>query len=99
MTRGAYRTWVTWGTKRAYNAYAEVVLTRIPRWILSAAAATLALITATGCEVVPLDPGSPGGTGSSADAVARLDELTVAKAGSMRGYSRQEFPHWRDTGE
>jgi hypothetical protein len=75
------------------------VLTRTPRWVLPVAAAALALTTASGCAVVPLDPSSPGRTGSSDNAVARLDELKVTKAGSMRGYSRDKFPHWRDTGE
>ena len=27
-----------------------------------------------------------------------LGELVVARSGSMRGYSRDRFPHWRDTG-
>jgi hypothetical protein len=69
---------------------------------LSVAAATLTLTVATGCEVIPLEPGSPGGSGSiedAADATGQLKKLKVAKAGSMRGYSREKFPHWRDTGE
>nr|WP_239163611.1 HNH endonuclease family protein [Actinoplanes rishiriensis] len=39
--------------------------------------------------------------GSTPDEIVttQLGELTVAKAGSMRGYSREKFPHWRDTGE
>lgn len=28
-----------------------------------------------------------------------MDTLKVAKAGSMKGYSREKFPHWRSTGE
>jgi hypothetical protein len=82
------------------------VHTRTPRWFLSVAAATLVLATATGCEVVPLEPGSPGGSAGGSgytedvgDATAQLIRLKVAKAGSMRGYSREKFPHWRDTGE
>jgi len=81
------------------------VLTRTRRWLLPVAAATLALTVTTGCEVIPLEPGpggSAGGSGTSPyaeDATAQLTKLTVAKAGSMRGYEREEFPHWRDTGE
>jgi hypothetical protein len=73
---------------------------------LSAAAATLTLTVATGCEVIPIEPGSPGGSAGGSgsiedavDATAQLKKLKVAKAGSMRGYSREKFPHWRDTGE
>jgi hypothetical protein len=28
-----------------------------------------------------------------------LGQLTVASAGSMRGYSRERFPHWRNAGK
>ena len=37
-------------------------------------------------------------TKASGDAAAQLDTLTVAKSGSMAGYSREKFPHWRSTG-
>ncbi|GAA2882156.1 hypothetical protein Acy02nite_78610 [Actinoplanes cyaneus] len=71
------------------------------------------LITASltaGCEVVDAgDPGSTGapatggtnsGSGSSKDAEAQLGKLTVvAKTGSMAGYSREKFPHWKSTGK
>ncbi len=73
-----------------------------PRWIRTVATATLTLAVATACETVPLDQdadGSPGGAATAADAAAQLAELTVAKAGSMRGYSRDKFPHWRSTGD
>ncbi|XVV12462.1 HNH endonuclease family protein [Actinoplanes sp. CA-131856] len=70
--------------------------TRIP---LILATALLAL---TACEPVSVSPGSDSGPtskpGSSKTASAQLDKLTVAKAGSMAGYSREKFPHWRDTG-
>jgi hypothetical protein len=36
---------------------------------------------------------------SPTDPVALLDGLTVARAGSMAGYKREKFPHWRSTGE
>jgi hypothetical protein len=58
--------------------------------------------TATGCEAVPLDNGNgaPGSSARETGALARaqLDQLTVAKAGSMAGYSRDKFPHWKSTG-
>jgi hypothetical protein len=59
-----------------------------------------ALLTLAGCEGVSLDP-APSDTTSTKDsgtASAQLAKLTVAKAGSMAGYSREKFPHWRDTG-
>jgi hypothetical protein len=37
-------------------------------------------------------------TGQSKVAVAQLKKLTVGTAGSMKGYSREKFPHWRSTG-
>ncbi|BCY15370.1 DUF1524 domain-containing protein [Actinoplanes sp. L3-i22] len=73
------------------------------------------LITASltaGCETV--DAGDPGGTaptsgsgstsgakpGSAKDAHALLGKLTVvAKTGTMAGYSREKFPHWKSTGK
>jgi len=70
--------------------------------ILSLAALATALVVATGCEPLPADqqdPGSAAGEAAEADAQARLAKLTVAKAGSMRGYKRERFPHWRSTGE
>jgi hypothetical protein len=66
---------------------------------VSVAAATLVLVSATGCEVIPLEPGGGSATADAAEATAELKKLTVAKAGSMRGYTRDEFPHWRETGE
>ncbi|MEU4691790.1 HNH endonuclease family protein [Actinoplanes sp. NPDC023714] len=58
--------------------------------------ATLAL---TGCEVVDAgDPGSSTPVQNADQARTELDALTIAKAASMRGYSREKFPHWRDTG-
>ncbi|MEU7907975.1 HNH endonuclease family protein [Actinoplanes sp. NPDC049118] len=73
-----------------------------PQWIIRAAAALLTLTAATACEVVTVEekgsaPGSSSAAGAG-DAEALLDGLTVAKAGSMRGYSREKFPHWRSAG-
>jgi hypothetical protein len=40
----------------------------------------------------------PAASGRAADAARQLSQLTVAMAASMRGYSRDRFPHWRTTG-
>ncbi|WP_310376700.1 HNH endonuclease family protein [Catenuloplanes atrovinosus] len=71
-----------------------------------AAVAAAAMVGMTGCQVEVGTGAGEEGTGATAepgtgaaDAAARLEELTVAKAGSMSGYSREKFPHWRDTGE
>ncbi|HEX8632154.1 MAG TPA: HNH endonuclease family protein [Catenuloplanes sp.] len=60
-----------------------------------AVAVALALATATGCV--------PVGTSNDADAPTQtgeqLGQLTVATAGSMRGYSRTRFAHWQSAGE
>jgi hypothetical protein len=82
-----------------------------PQWIIRVAAVLLTLTTATACDVVATQgDGSAAGSstkgggdaGSSTDgggdAEARLDGLTVAKAATMRGYSRAKFPHWRSAG-
>jgi hypothetical protein len=80
-------------------------------WTLRVAAALLTLTVATGCEVT--DPGADSGSGTGAEpaptggtkttnpsaAQAKLNKLkVVTKTGSMSGYKRAEFPHWRDTG-
>jgi hypothetical protein len=75
-----------------------------PSWSLRATAALVVLVTATGCQ--PLAAGSSGtssttsapGTPGSTSATALLTKLTVDKPGSMKGYSREKFPHWRSTG-
>ncbi len=77
-------------------------MSRTPRLILTAAAAVLTMAAATACEVVPLDRepgGSADGSVTAEDARAQLEKLTVAKAGSMRGYRREKFPHWRSSGD
>jgi hypothetical protein len=57
------------------------------------------LLTATlaaGCvTVIGPDPAAS----AAPEAFAQLGGLTVARAGSMRGYSRDRFPHWRETGD
>lgn len=63
---------------------------------LAAALTAVLALGATGC--VPVDePDTPPSTAGNVD--QQLGELTVAAAGSMKGYSRTHFPHWRDTGK
>ena len=67
----------------------------LPRFAALLVAAGLAL---TACQQVPVATGPPAPEdGASVDSL--LDGLKVAKAGSMKGYSREKFPHWRSTGE
>jgi hypothetical protein len=78
---------------------------RTPQWTLALAAAALTLVTATGCEQIqvnsPTTTTAP--TGSSTDSPKARDQLgslkVVAKTGTMAGYKRENFPHWRSTGE
>ncbi|WP_130329809.1 HNH endonuclease family protein [Micromonospora kangleipakensis] len=66
------------------------------RAAVAAALAAAIALGAAGC--VPVD--EPEAAPSSAGNVSQqLGELTVASAGSMKGYSRARFPHWRDTGK
>ncbi|MCW3813195.1 HNH endonuclease family protein [Micromonospora sp. DR5-3] len=52
---------------------------------------------AAGCVPVVDEPeATPSDAGN---VIQQLDQLTVAAAGSMKGYSRARFPHWRDTGK
>ena len=80
-----------------------------PRWTVVLLTAALSL---GACQGISVQAGSPSTThtttgstssgstfsGSAGTAKAQLDKLTVAKAGSMKGYSREKFPHWRSTG-
>jgi hypothetical protein len=63
----------------------------------------VATVLLSGCQPIPIEPDGSGGSGGSAtaasDAAGQLDRLRVAKAGSMRGYTRAKFGEWRDTGE
>jgi hypothetical protein len=78
---------------------------RTPQWTSALAAATLTLAAVGGCAGVSIATGgSPtttitGSTQDSRTAAAELGKLTVATAGSMKGYSRAKFPHWRSTGK
>jgi uncharacterized protein DUF1524 len=74
---------------------------RTPQWTLTLAAATLTLAGCAGVSVTPSGGPPAPGAGSAADsktATAQLAKLTVAAPGSMKGYSRAKFPHWRSTG-
>lgn len=64
----------------------------------SVAALAVALtLGAAGCVPVVDEPDPPPSATGNVD--HQLGELTVAAAGSMKGYSRSRFPHWRDTGK
>ncbi|HET6483590.1 MAG TPA: HNH endonuclease family protein [Actinoplanes sp.] len=70
----------------------------LPRTPLILATALLALAGCAGVSPQPGDPGS-GSTKDVTTATSQLDELTVVtKTGSMSGYKRENFPHWRSTG-
>ncbi|MEU5906234.1 HNH endonuclease family protein [Micromonospora sp. NPDC047527] len=66
------------------------------RAAVTALVAALALGVA-GC--VPPDEPEASPSGGGGNAAQQLGELTVAEAGSMKGYSRSRFPHWRNTGK
>jgi hypothetical protein len=70
----------------------------------------LALLTAAtlmlaGCKVQAEPSGSTTvdphvtATGNARTASQELDKIEVTKAASMKGYSREKFPHWRSTGK
>ena len=65
-------------------------------------AAVTALVAALALGVAGCVPPDESGTPPPSDggnAAEQLGQLTVANAGSMKGYSRERFPHWRDTGK
>ncbi len=68
--------------------------------VRSVLAAALAAAVLSGC--VPLEsqtqPLVTASGSAAAQASQQLNELTVGKSSSMRGYSRARFPHWRATG-
>lgn len=57
-----------------------------------------AVLAVTGCVPLEDTPGATGTPPSASDSARLLGQLTVAKSGSMRGYSRARFPHWREAG-
>ncbi|MFJ8581825.1 HNH endonuclease family protein [Micromonospora sp. NPDC093277] len=64
--------------------------------VVAAVAAALAVGLA-GCAPVVDEPEPT--TSNAGTATKQLGELTVAAAASMKGYSRNHFPHWRKTGK
>ena len=79
-----------------------------PSWTLRATAAVLVLVTAAGCKPLADQSGSSGSgsgpttagttTPGAKGAAAQLAKLTIGPPASMKGYSREKFPHWRSTG-
>ncbi|MER7166354.1 HNH endonuclease family protein [Micromonospora sp. NPDC000207] len=73
--------------------------TRSGSRVVAVALGVALALTGAGCvaveEVTPEPSSAPGADGNAA---SMLSELTVATAGSMKGYSRSRFPHWRKTG-
>ncbi|WBC12940.1 HNH endonuclease family protein [Micromonospora sp. WMMA1998] len=64
---------------------------------LTAALAAVLALGAAGCDPAVTEPDAPPSAAGNVN--QQLGELTVAAAGSMKGYSRSHFPHWRDTGK
>ncbi|MFI6134132.1 HNH endonuclease family protein [Micromonospora sp. NPDC051141] len=64
---------------------------------LTAALTAVLALGAAGCDGSVTEPDAP--PSASGNVNQQLGELTVASAGSMKGYSRSRFPHWRDTGK
>lgn len=74
---------------------------RAPLWTTRPIAALLLVLAAAGCEITvgpSIGTATPSPT-SSADTYRQLEQLVVATQGSMAGYRRDRFPHWRRTGE
>lgn len=70
-------------------------------------ALAVAVLCLTGCDVT-ISSGSDSGAGKGphlpapppvAESRDQLAELTVARPRSMRGYSRDRFPHWSQRGD
>ncbi|MFG2104017.1 HNH endonuclease family protein [Micromonospora echinaurantiaca] len=69
-----------------------------PRAGVTAVLAAALALGVAGC--VPLDePEQTPSPTAGGNPAQLLGQLTVAAAGSMKGYSRNRFPHWRDTGK
>jgi hypothetical protein len=65
---------------------------RIPRTLVA-----LVAVLSLGGGCVPVTRPDPAAS-AAPESARLLGELTVARAASMRGYSRDRFPHWRETG-
>jgi hypothetical protein len=66
---------------------------------MAAFAAALALGPAACSSSQQPAPALSGSAGGEGNATTQLGQLTVAASNSMRGYSRDRFPHWRGTGK
>jgi hypothetical protein len=78
---------------------AAIVLSGLTGCDISVAAPDTAKPKATATDAPDTKPGTPGkSTGDPAAAKAQLKKLAVATAASMKGYSRDRFPHWRSAG-
>jgi hypothetical protein len=66
---------------------------------------TAATLMLAGCKVQAEPTGSTTAnphvtaTGSAKTASQELDKLEIGKPASMKGYSREKFPHWKSTGK
>ncbi|MGW4466073.1 HNH endonuclease family protein [Micromonospora sp. NBC_01796] len=71
------------------------------RRVISAALVAALALGGAGCApTAQSTPGAdPSGPAGVDGATAQLGQLTVAQASSMKGYSREHFPHWRDAGK
>jgi hypothetical protein len=70
---------------------------------LTLAVAATAALALAGCQGVTIQVSPPASTPttritSSGSPATQLDKLVVARSGSMKGYSRAKFPHWRKAG-
>lgn len=72
------------------------------RILPTVAVAVSALTACNGSTAGPSDPKQPPANSVSVAATApgqQLEQLTVAAAGSMDGYSRDKYPHWISQGD
>jgi hypothetical protein len=56
------------------------------------------VLVLAGCVPIDESTGTTTAPPGAGDSASQLRQLTIAKSGSMRGYSRARFPHWRDAG-
>ncbi|MEV6845277.1 HNH endonuclease family protein [Actinoplanes sp. NPDC051411] len=79
--------------------------TRAPQRTLALLTAATIALTSAGCKVQAEPTGSTTvdphvtATGSAKTASQELGKLEIGKPASMKGYSREKFPHWRSTGK
>jgi hypothetical protein len=68
--------------------------------VAAVSAAAAAVLLLTGCLRIESGSAPPvvASGGAAGPAAALLGQLAVSQPSSMRGYSRDRFPHWRDTG-